>query len=371
MSLPAIGDPTLLDSIRIPTAEEISSDPLSQRFDNYLYGLYRQCIAITGSENYVGAHHHRELLIRAFGYISPPSSGSITESDGPMALYKMLDKMYNLSRGVDHNEELLQAVEKALRFCHTRLEPSLLALAKLQYSSKGAADACIRLRPGTVLEDSENDFSKTLDMGEYPHRLLITEAIQGFRSALVLLLDSPFNCRHRSGLLRAGQVQLIKTALERQLIRLAVLCDLCGPLSDGSKYCLGDRWRKVNEVSAEILTVTDSTYNLIAYFLANRNFRSERLELLLLRYVAEDGGDAGTGVELRLGRIHATHSMIFVYRYTWEGDDFVDAPPISQFCKLLRPQLFTAEYHKELKDESAEFDPNEDLVHSRACSPGM
>ncbi|RPA82258.1 hypothetical protein BJ508DRAFT_361411 [Ascobolus immersus RN42] len=134
------------------------------------------------------------------------------------------------------------------------------------------------------------------------------------------LLVSPFEVlreRHDAGLLREHQVQLAAYVHTRMLERLASVCELAFELAfeldmtempgEREPDNLEDGWKLRELAGMFFRDVKVSCYTLEKLVL---KLRSERLEVLLLKYLEEDGGEVGSRVA---SAIHALNEQKEIY----------------------------------------------------------
>ncbi|RPA71580.1 hypothetical protein BJ508DRAFT_381968 [Ascobolus immersus RN42] len=136
--------------------------------------------------------------------------------------------------------------------------------------SQTADRKCIELFP----EGSVEEFLRT-SAGQ----ILVFISFFGEREGVPLLR------RYRSGLMRKEQVELIRMAVDRMVVHLRRLLRRC--LDDrGQRFCSG--WT-TKELQTSYHATCRIAFHLLTRLLLHREFRSERLEVLILKYTHEEG----------------------------------------------------------------------------------
>ncbi|RPA82047.1 hypothetical protein BJ508DRAFT_361440 [Ascobolus immersus RN42] len=377
-----------------PEESDIESDASHGEYDDCLFDLFRQYRAVAdppvGSKDY-NRSKHRDAIWAAFGdKISP---GPLSALVGPYNMYTLLEKVYCEK----HHPDIRRIAETSLRFAHFVMDPALAILFKISYphdeqagwvpflyqkpadtsvSHLEAVGGRLQQRPASVYKESVESH-KSYKYNEFPHRVLIRYAGSYLREAVSAIVRKPepnsgdhlgtIYRRYHAGLLRENQVRLIAIAMEKLIQSLEPLCRLCEQYRDIDGHCLETIMAEVNALSARFLVMSVWINNLIVDFLGHRYFRSERLESLLLRYLAEDGGEAGAQVAMGLSRIQATESMIVVHgrnrttTISSGGSVWGYMPPPSRFCELLDSNMLTRDYHYYFKE-------GYDLYETSSCS---
>lgn len=102
--------------------------------------------------------------------------------------------------------------------------------------------------------------------------------------------SNPVRQRYQAGMLREEQIKLLRVVLDGLLSELRWLLDQWEDSKDKLKDWKSERGLELwLEILKEIKRACLRSQSLLKNFLARKRFRSERLEVLLLKYLEEEG----------------------------------------------------------------------------------
>lgn len=113
----------------------------------------------------------------------------------------------------------------------------------------------------------------------------------------VMLHSSVVRARYDRGMLRSSQVKLLQIVIGSLVRELKEKVTLLVEITRSNT--IRENSSSLQALLKDLLFIIYSNYELIAKLLGNQRFRSERLELLLLKYLEEEGMNIGVakGVE--------------------------------------------------------------------------
>ncbi|RPA79322.1 hypothetical protein BJ508DRAFT_141911 [Ascobolus immersus RN42] len=212
------------------TAAEARGQPLSRSLIAQEYERLRSQITRQQSN-----HSTYEKIILKHAYGDPPTSHTASP--------------------------LVPAFQKHLQFYCDYLEPFLHRYSE---RAENQPDPTFGVRPTT------SDDGVTLFTG------IAYEIYLRYIGCIHFLATFKFRRRHEAGLMRDSQLAIVRIALRSHEDTLKALIEKDAPGG-----------RALVEVLSEILRHR----NLVLRFIGSQEFRSERLETLLMRYLGEDGVD--------------------------------------------------------------------------------
>ncbi|RPA82044.1 hypothetical protein BJ508DRAFT_305948 [Ascobolus immersus RN42] len=271
-------------------------------------------------------------------------------------LFRLLVALYRDKPFERQSAEVIRISERLLYFMLDVLEPSLWILwhagmeeANIGTSQQVQPEETIGTRSSNVAgrdiadNNQEGMLSKLAIGEEYdpsgqpvpprslfnllcefkskPHLFLVYQVSHYFYQCIHCIIEYEPNrypnmvgLRHRHGLLRREQIQLVEIALDTLMHDLDELCKLCSSFRKTPEYRTPEGIEEASKLCGKFIAKITSVSTLFNGLLVNASFRSERLEVLLLRYIHEDGGEAGFQVASELRRRHEPTQMVHFYQ---------------------------------------------------------